>query len=62
MKNSFKPNDLIGILLAIALIALGFILLFIHEQSSTEADQAYIESPVGAQTISIDLPVIEHLG
>lgn len=60
MKNSFKPNDLIGILLAIALIALGFILLFIHEQSSQGADQAYIEFPVGEQSIRIDLPVIER--
>ena len=61
MKNRFKPNDLIGILIAIALIALGFILLFIHEQSNQGADQTYIEPPVGEQTIQAALPVIERL-
>lgn len=61
MKNRFKPNDLIGILIAIALIAFGFILLFIHEQSSPDADQTYIESPVEEQNTQAVLPDPERL-
>ena len=35
MKSRLKSNDFFALLIAIALIAIGFILLFIHQQSST---------------------------
>lgn len=60
MKNRFKPNDFIGILIAIALIALGFILLFIHEQSSQDAEQTSIELPGGEQIIQAASSSIER--
>jgi hypothetical protein len=60
MKNRFKPNDFIGILIAIALIALGFILLFIHEQSSQDAEQTYIEFPGGKQIIQAASSSVER--
>jgi uncharacterized protein (UPF0333 family) len=34
MKSRFKSNDFFALLIAIALIAIGFVLLFIHQQSS----------------------------
>jgi len=38
MKSRFKSNDFFAILIAVALIAIGFVLLFIHQQSSSNEE------------------------
>ena len=38
MKSQFKTNNFIGIIIALMLFAIGFLLLFIHQQS--ESSQA----------------------
>jgi len=40
MKSRFKSNDFFALLIAIALIAIGFVLLFIHQQSSASEAHA----------------------
>ena len=40
MKSRFKSNDFFGILIAIILIAIGFVLFFIHKQSTQDKAQA----------------------
>jgi len=40
MKSRFKSNDFFAILIAVALIAIGFVLLFIHQQSSSSEEHA----------------------
>ena len=52
MKSRFKSNDFFAILIAVALIAIGFILLFIHEQSSLSEAHAPNET-AGATSVAL---------
>ena len=45
MDSRFKTSNIIALLIAVALIASGFALLFIHEQSETAKKQAPVSNP-----------------
>ena len=50
MKSRFKPNNLFALLIALFLIAAGFVLAFIHRQSESREENN--KPPVAALMIS----------
>ena len=49
MKSRFKPNNLFAILIALFLIAAGFVLAFIHKRSESREENN--KPPVAVLTI-----------
>ena len=50
MKSRFKPNNLFALLIALFLIAAGFVLAFINRQSESREENN--KPPAAAQTLS----------
>jgi len=57
MNSRSKSNNLIAILIAIILFAIGFALYFVHQQSQSDEQTGQGESPVSAVAIISRVPV-----
>ena len=56
MKSRFKSNNFIAILIAIFLIAAGFILGFIHKQSTAEKEKKQARQTSSETTYAGQIP------